>query len=156
MEHFGPCGFFFPPRQCLIYAVCRWCGPPLRQTSIAKIRVGWLLKTFFTSCFVSPLRCAVSFMSPLHLSLQRAKGGVCTWPGLLMLAANSFQLTSTFLSWANEHHCIAWFWPCSSKASCEEQEENFLSHQKQYKKKKLSFIAGVGGGRSIRSYRSFL
>lgn len=55
--------YAFGPR-CLIYAVSRWLGP-LRQTSIAKIRVGGLLKRFFKFCFANLLRVAV-FLSCFH------------------------------------------------------------------------------------------
>lgn len=37
-------------------------------------------------------RCDVPFMFPFHLALERAKGGSSYDRGLLMLAANSFQI----------------------------------------------------------------
>lgn len=78
---------------CLIYTVSRWLGPALRQTSIAKIRVGWLLKRLFKFRFAILLRDGgAPFMFPFHLSLERAQGRSSCDRGLLMLAANSFQI----------------------------------------------------------------
>lgn len=38
-------------------------------------------------------KCGVPFMSPFHLSLERAKGRSSHDEGLLMLAASSFQIS---------------------------------------------------------------
>lgn len=97
----------FGPR-CLIYVVSRWLGPPLRQTSIAEIRVGWLLKRFLKCCFANLLRDAV-FLSCFHsICLSRGQredhhviGGYCCWLHI------HFKLISTFLSQASDSHCVS-------------------------------------------------
>lgn len=50
---------------CLIYSVSRWLDFLPRQTSVAKIRAGRLLKKFFRFCFANLLRNVV-FLSCLH------------------------------------------------------------------------------------------
>lgn len=94
--------------RCLSYAVSRWLGPPLRQTSIAEIRVGWLLKRFLKCCFANLLRDAV-FLSCFHsICLSRGQredhhviGGYWCWLQI------HFKLISTFLSQASDSHCIS-------------------------------------------------
>ena len=80
--------------RCLICTISRWLDFLPRQTSVAKIRAGRLLKRFFRFCFANLLRNVVflSCLHPIHPSLERAKGWSSHDKGLLMLAANSFQI----------------------------------------------------------------
>lgn len=93
--------------RCLIWAISRWLGPPVRQTSIAKIRGCWLLKRSFKFCFANLLRDAM-FLSCFHsICLLRGQ-----WEGLVTRdywcwLQIHFKLISTFLSQASNSYCIS-------------------------------------------------
>lgn len=141
--------------QCLVAAACRWCGPPLRQTSIAEIRVGWLLKRFshpalwarWDALFLSSFR-------SICLSKGQSGEGVLTWLGLLMLAADSFQLISTFLSWASNTVVFLDFDLILASLLINNKRKTFCTIGSKNKRK--SFIYCLARGRFIRCYGFFL
>lgn len=109
---------------CLIYTVSRRLGPPRRQTSMAKIRVGWLLKRFGELCFANLLRDVVFLSCFLSVCVQRAKGGSSRDGGYWCWLQIHFRLISTFFFGPRPLTVtgVPWSWHCSSKAAREQGE----------------------------------
>ena len=68
---------------------------PSSETDInCKDQSGLAFEEVFQILLCKPAeKCGASFMFPFHLSLERAKGQSSCDRGLLVLAANSFQIT---------------------------------------------------------------